>query len=181
MKVMRSVVTAGIAVTLVGIVVGAATALEEKSKQGAHGGKAEMPEPFFKIYKDLKWEKLNPELGESSPELCILHLDPKTKATKMLIRNSVAIGGRKHWHTANETHTVIHGQVTYECDGKRAQLGPGSFNYIPSKMIHEAWSSAGALVFVTLDGPWDLNYVDHAPTAADIIKDPNAFFAEPSE
>ena len=147
---------------------------------GAKGPpKLEMPELIFKIYKDLKWEKLIPDLGENSPELCTLHVDPKTKAAKMLIRCPKAIGARKHWHSANETHMVISGQVTYECDGKRVQLGQGSFNYIPSKMVHEAWSSAGSLVFVTVDGPWDLHHVDGAPTVADLIKDPKAFFGEP--
>jgi hypothetical protein len=41
-------------------------------------------------------------------------------------------------------------------------LGPGSYNRMPSKMIHEAWSppDEGNLVFITVDGPWDLNLVD---------------------
>jgi quercetin dioxygenase-like cupin family protein len=138
-------------------------------------------EPIFKLYKDQQWERLAPEMGDASPELCILHTDPRTKATKMLIRSPVASGARKHWHTASETHTVIQGQVIYECDGRRVQMGPGSFNLLPPKMVHEAWSSAGSLVFVTLDGPWDIHYVDGMPTAADIIKDPTAFFAEPAK
>jgi mannose-6-phosphate isomerase-like protein (cupin superfamily) len=152
----------------------------EKPQGPAQGAKADMPEPIFKLYKDLKWEKLIPDL-EGSPEICTLHVDPKTKASKLLIRCPKAMGARKHWHTANETHTVILGQVIYECDGKRVQLGQGSFNYIPSKMVHEAWSSAGSLVFITVDGPWDLHHTDGAPTAADVIKDPKAFFAEPSK
>jgi hypothetical protein len=41
-------------------------------------------------------------------------------------------------------------------------LGPGSYNRMPGKMIHEAWSKPdeGNLVFITVDGPWDLNLVD---------------------
>ena len=69
----------------------------------------------------------------------------------------------KHWHTANETHTVIGGTFIMQHDGgKPEELGPGSYNRMPSKMIHEAWSKPdeGNLVFITVDGPWDLNLVE---------------------
>jgi len=43
---------------------------------------------------------------------------------------------RKHWHTANETHTIIIGTVGFACDGgKRVEMGQGSFNSSPS-MAH---------------------------------------------
>jgi quercetin dioxygenase-like cupin family protein len=170
-----------LAVAIVGILGFLARGLVAEPQQAAHGAEADKPEAIFKLYKDLKWEKLIPGLGDKSPELCILYVDPRTKASQLLIRCSVASGARKHWHSANETHTVIQGQVIYECDGKRVQLGPGSYNRIPSKMVHEAWSSAGSLVFITVDGPWDLHHVDGAPTEADIIKDPDALFSKPSK
>jgi hypothetical protein len=49
-----------------------------------------------------------------------------------------------------------------ECEGQRAELGPGSFNYMPSKMVHQAWTKAdeGTLLFITVDGAWDVNFVD---------------------
>jgi hypothetical protein len=33
---------------------------------------------------------------------------------------------------------------------------------MPSGMVHEAWSppDQGNVVFITVDGPWDLNYVE---------------------
>jgi hypothetical protein len=37
-------------------------------------------------------------------------------------------------------------------------------------MEHEAWAPAGGLVFITVDAPWDVNWVDGAPTAKDLIK-----------
>jgi mannose-6-phosphate isomerase-like protein (cupin superfamily) len=142
----------------------------QQPKEPAHGAKAGMPEAVFKDYKDLKWEKILPELGENSPEICILHVDPRTKATKLLIRTPKGIHVRKHWHSANETHTMIVGTAVFACDGKRVEQGPGSFNYLPAKMVHEAWPSAGSVVFITVDGPWDLNWVEGAPTAADLTK-----------
>jgi hypothetical protein len=35
-----------------------------------------MPEAIFKNYQDLKWTKIVPALGESSPEICILRKRP---------------------------------------------------------------------------------------------------------
>jgi mannose-6-phosphate isomerase-like protein (cupin superfamily) len=142
----------------------------QEPKQPAHGRNSDMPQALFKNYKDLKWQKILPDLGERSPEICILHVDPNTKATKLLIRTPAAIHIRKHWHSANETHTVIVGTAVFACDGKRIEQEPGSFNYLPAKMVHEAWSPAGGLVFITVDGPWDVNWVAGAPTAADVTK-----------
>jgi quercetin dioxygenase-like cupin family protein len=125
---------------------------------------------IFSNYADLKWEKILPTLGENSPEICVLHMDPKTKATQLMIRTPKAIHIRRHWHSGNETHTMILGTAVFECDGKRVEQGPGSFNYMPAKMIHEAWAPAGGLVFITVDGPWDVNWVEGPPTEADLTK-----------
>lgn len=157
-------------VTMAILVCFAVSGRAQQPKETAHGAKADMPEAVFKNYKDLKWDKILPDLGESSPEVCILHVDPKTKATKLLIRTPKGIHIRKHWHTANETHTMIVGTATFACDGKRIEQGPGSFNYLPAKMEHEAWAPAGGVVFITVDGPWDVNWVDGTPTAKDLIK-----------
>jgi len=117
----------------------------------------------YQKFQDLKWEKLVPEEGAGSPEITILHVDPKSGATQLMIRTPKNYHAPRHWHTANETHTVISGTFIMEHDGgKREELGPGSFNYMPSKMVHEAWTkpNEGTLVFITVDGPWDLNLVD---------------------
>ena len=63
--------------------------------------------PEFKNLSDLKWDKILPDLGADSPEISILHVDPKTHATSLLIQTPKAIHVRKHWHTANESHTMI--------------------------------------------------------------------------
>ncbi len=126
--------------------------------------------PIFKNLSDLKWDKILPDLGESSPEICILRVDPKTQATSLLIGTPKAIRIRKHWHTANETHTIITGAAKFECEGKKAELGPGSFNYMPAKTIHEAWLPAGSLTFITVDGAWDVNWVEGPPTSADLSR-----------
>ena len=126
--------------------------------------------PEFKNLSDLKWGKILPDLGADSPEISILHVDPKTHATSLLIRTPKAIHVRRHWHTANESHTMIIGMATFACDGKRAEIGPGGFNFMPAKMVHEAWLPTNSLTFITVDGAWDINWVDGPPTAADLTK-----------
>ena len=85
-----------------------------------------------------------------------------------MIRTPAAIHVRRHWHSANETHTIIRGTAVLQCEGQRAELGPGSFNFMPAKMVHEAWLPAHSLTFITVDGAWDINWVDGPPTAADL-------------
>ena len=126
--------------------------------------------PEFKNLSDLKWDKILPDLGADSPEICVLHVDPKTHATSLLIRTPKAIHVRKHWHTANESHTMIIGTSTLACDGKKFDLNPGGFNFMPAKMTHEAWLPTNSLTFITVDGAWDINWVAGPPTAADLTK-----------
>ncbi len=124
--------------------------------------------PSFMQYRELTWNRIIPELGAKSPEIAILHVDATTQATQLMIRTPAAIHVRRHWHTANETHALIRGKATLDCDGQRAELGPGSFNFMPARMVHEAWLPADSLTFITVDRAWDINWVDGAPTAADI-------------
>ena len=119
-------------------------------------------------FQDLKWDKIAPELGDRSPEIAILHVDPSTQATKLTIRVPKDFHVPKHWHTANETHTILSGTFIMQHEGgQREGLGPGSFNYVPSKAVHQAWTKPddGTLLFITVDGAWDVNWVDGPPQA----------------
>jgi quercetin dioxygenase-like cupin family protein len=107
-------------------------------------------------YEDLQWQPIAPELGADSPLITILRVDPVTQATYLPIRVPKQIHVPMQWHSANETHTVIRGNWTFEHEGMRHQLGPGGFNYIPAKMRHQAWASDDALVFITIDSAWDV-------------------------
>lgn len=155
---------------VVGMVVFAVSGLRAETAESAQEAKTGPPEAIFRNYSDFKWARILPDLGDNSPEISILNIDPKTQATKLMIRSPKGIHVRKHWHSANETHTVILGVQVFACDGKRMEQAPGSFNYLPAKMVHEAWLPAGALVFITVDGAWDVNWVEGAPTAADLTK-----------
>jgi len=122
---------------------------------------------LFQKFSDIKWNRIVPELGDKSPEIAFLHVDPQTKATQLMIRVPSNFHVPRHWHSANETHTVVSGIFILDHEGQRAELGPGSFNYIPKRMIHQAWTkpNEGAVLFITVDSAWDVNWVDGPPTA----------------
>src|SRR5262245_32418170 len=68
-------------------------------------------------YESLPWQPIVPELGADSPQISILHVDPKTRATQLLIRMPKQMHVPMHWHSANETHTVIKGTMWFEHEG----------------------------------------------------------------
>jgi mannose-6-phosphate isomerase-like protein (cupin superfamily) len=122
-------------------------------------------------YEQMKWEKTDPALGERSPEITILRVDPKTQATQLMIRVPKDFHVPMHWHTANETHTIVNGTFIMACGGITDTLTAGSFNYIPAKMHHEAWTTSdnGSLLFITVDKAWDINWVGGPPKPEDYI------------
>ena len=146
----------------------ASAALVAQSSTQAKAGQA-----MDASYEDRQWQTIVPELGADSPQISILRVDPMTQATQLLIRVPKQMHVPMHWHSANETHTVIRGSWTFEHEGMRHQLGPGGFNYIPAKMPHQAWASNDALVFITVDSAWDVNWVSDPPTKADLGKTPD--------
>jgi quercetin dioxygenase-like cupin family protein len=122
-------------------------------------------------YEDLKWEKIVPELGARSSEIAILRVDPNTKATHLMIRVPKDFHVPRHWHTANETHTIVKGKFIMESEGKRQMLRQGSWNFVPSRMVHEAWTTPteGALLYITVDSAWDINWADGPPKPSDFL------------
>jgi len=121
-------------------------------------------------YEDLKWDKIFPELGDKSAEITMLHVDPVSHETLLMIRVPKNFHIPKHWHTANETLVILSGTFILECDGKRESLGPKSSIFLPAKMVHEAWSAdEDVVLFVPIDGAWDLNWVDGPPKPSDLI------------
>jgi quercetin dioxygenase-like cupin family protein len=121
--------------------------------------------PLFVKANALKWERIFPKLGARSPEISILRVDPSTHATQLMLRVPRDFHVNRHWHTANETHTIVSGTFVFDSAGKRIELGPGSFNFMPAKMVHEAWTkpNEGTVLFITVDGAWDVNFVDGPP------------------
>ena len=148
------------------------TTISAEETKGSQPKAAEAKDHAVNVrHEDMKWERMVPELGEKSSEITILRVDPVTKATHLMIRVPANTHVPKHWHTANETHTVVNGTFIMECEGKRETLGAGSWNYIPSKMHHEAWTKPdeGTLLYITVDSGWDINWVNGPPKPEDFI------------
>jgi quercetin dioxygenase-like cupin family protein len=109
------------------------------------------------IEKNMKWEPL-----DGGFEISILYTNPTTQAAYLVIRGPANAHVPRHWHTSNETITVLKGTFVVGHDGSsdKTELTAGSFGYMPAKMIHEAWTKdEGATYFITVDGKWDVNFV----------------------
>ena len=130
-----------------------------------------MPSAINMTPTDMKWGKIFPDLGDKSSEITMLHIDPQTGASQLMIRVPPNFHVPKHWHSANETHTVLSGTFIMECEGHTSVLPAGSFNYTPKTMQHEAWTKPdeGALLFITVDSTWDINWVNSPPKPNDLI------------
>lgn len=157
-----------VSILLLILLAGAPLGAQQSTKQ------AQAEQAMSSRYEDLKWQSIVPELRRDSPQVSILRVDPVTHATQLLIRVPKQMHVPMHWHSANETHTVIRGNWTFEHEGGRDQLGPGGFNYIPAKMRHQAWASNDSLVFITVDSGWDINWVSGPPSKSDLGKKPDA-------
>jgi quercetin dioxygenase-like cupin family protein len=106
---------------------------------------------------DMKWKPLG-----GGFEISILYTNPVTQVTYLEIRGSGNLHVPRHWHSFNESITVLQGTFVVAHDGSddKTVLGPGGFAYLPAKVIHEAWTGdAGATYFITVDGKWDVNFV----------------------
>jgi quercetin dioxygenase-like cupin family protein len=115
-------------------------------------------EPVTVNQADVEWQTMVPQMGKSSPVRTVLHEHPVNHSVQFLIRMPPNFHVPAHFHSANETHTVIEGTFIIAVKGKRVALSPGGFNYTPAQMMHEAWTppNQGALIFVTIDGPYDI-------------------------
>jgi quercetin dioxygenase-like cupin family protein len=137
--------------------------------QTAGGPRAGCPDPskcpVSLRAEDIRWEKAFPDLGADGPDLAVVHVNPKTQATQILFRATKQAVVPWHWHTANEAITVMKGMFTVECEGRKVDLGPGSFTYTPSRLIHRATFTEGCLIAISADGPFDINWGGAPPTA----------------
>lgn len=127
---------------------------------------------ILKNGKDLKWEKMLPELGENSPLFAILRIDSATKATTLRIRFPKAIYIPKHTHKKAETHILLGGSHIFEHAGKRYEVSEHGYIYMPGQFVHEAWVPAGAEAIIILEDGWKVDWLRGGPTAKDLGRVP---------
>jgi cupin domain len=66
-----------------------------------------------------------------------------------------------HWHTASEHLIFVSGKGKAEMKGSpAAMLGAGDYVYLPGKMQHEFTCVAACTFYDSIDGAFDIHYVD---------------------
>jgi mannose-6-phosphate isomerase-like protein (cupin superfamily) len=122
-------------------------------------------EAVFILPEEVQWDKVIPELGERSPRHAVLWQDKQTNATTMLIWIPPNFHVPLHWHSGNERHLVIRGSLTMKCPEREVVMKPGTFNFMPARVVHQAWTPADedCLLLNDVDTLWDVNWVNEPP------------------
>jgi CubicO group peptidase (beta-lactamase class C family)/pimeloyl-ACP methyl ester carboxylesterase/quercetin dioxygenase-like cupin family protein len=140
-------------VVLLALLVGASHAAAQADLRRPHPDS--LPSVMLVPLDSLRWEPRQAAAGQS--QIAIVHVDRKTGATQLYFRLPPRFHAVRHWHTANETNVVVRGTFIIQHDGgERVTMKSGDFNFMPGRMIHQAWSGdEETIIFVSLDGRWD--------------------------
>jgi mannose-6-phosphate isomerase-like protein (cupin superfamily) len=125
---------------------------------------AQEPATFLSLGQ-LEWRPILPARGAGSPKLAVVRHEPDTGATAMLIWTPPDFHVPWHWHSGNEKHMLVSGVFIMECDGQLVTMSPGTYNYLPARTIHQAWTppDSDCLLFTDVDKAWDIHWVDESP------------------
>ena len=63
---------------------------------------------IFLKFQDLKWEKT----PDGLQDIILLHVNPVSKVTELMIRAPKNFHVPRHWHSANETLPIVSGTFT---------------------------------------------------------------------
>jgi uncharacterized RmlC-like cupin family protein len=116
---------------------------------------------------DLKWGPA-PAVFPKGAQMAVLSGDPG-KAGVFVIRLTMPAGYKigAHHHPTDEYVTVISGDFSLGMGdkldaAKSAHLTAGGFAEAPANMNHFAWTTNGAVVQVSAEGPFAMTYVNPA-------------------
>jgi quercetin dioxygenase-like cupin family protein len=123
----------------------------------------EMPGPLQP--EEIKWGAAPPVLP-AGVKLAVLVGDPASSGPIILrLKMPAGYAIPAHWHPTDENVTVISGTLGLGMgdvlDRKKSKLlRAGGFAVAPAKMNHYAWTRTGAVVEVSLQGPFAITYVN---------------------
>ena len=115
----------------------------------------------------VQWGPAPPFLPAGA-EIAVLEGNPSEKGPVTLrLRFPANYTIPPHWHSMFERVTVLSGALNVGMGDKvdRAasqKLEPGGFVSLPSKMHHFAWTATPTIVQISLDGPFDIFYINPA-------------------
>jgi quercetin dioxygenase-like cupin family protein len=109
-----------------------------------------------------------PSVLPAGAEIAVLEGNPGEKGSITLrLRFPANYEIPAHWHSMTERLTVLSGSFHVGMGDKLDRhatqtLAPGGFVSLPASMRHFAWASAPTVVQITLEGPFDIFYVNPA-------------------
>jgi uncharacterized RmlC-like cupin family protein len=124
-----------------------------------HGGAGYVNAP------DIKWGDAPPSLPKGA-KFTVLSGDPgKAGLVHARLQMPAKYKIPAHWHSSAEDVTVISGTLYLgegdKLDEKAAhEMKVGAFHSIPPKAHHYAFTKTGAVVQITVMGPFDITYID---------------------
>ena len=113
----------------------------------------------------VNWGPAPPALPAGA-QISVLEGDPGQKgAITLRLQFPANYTVPPHWHSMTERVTVLSGALHVgmgdTLDRQRSQaLQPGGFVSLPAKMHHYAWTTTPTVVHITLEGPFDIFYVN---------------------
>jgi hypothetical protein len=115
----------------------------------------------------VQWGPAPPVLPAGA-EIAVLEGNPSEKGPITLrLRFPANYNIPAHWHSMTERLTVLsgtfHAGMGDKLDRQASQtLEPGGFVMLPAKMHHFGWTTTPTVVQISLEGPFDIFYVNPA-------------------
>jgi len=113
----------------------------------------------------VQWGPAPPALPPGA-EISVLEGNPAAKGPITLrLRLPANYNIPAHWHSMTERVTVLSGALQVgmgdKLDRKASQpLEPGGFVSLPAKMHHFAWTAVPTVIQISLEGPFDIVYIN---------------------
>lgn len=107
-----------------------------------------------------------PPVLPAGAQISVLEGDPHEKGPVTLrLKFPANYNIPPHWHSMTERVTVLSGALHVgmgdTLDRKASQtLEPGGFVSLPAKMHHFAWTASPTVVQISLEGPFDIFYIN---------------------
>ena len=115
----------------------------------------------------IQWGPAPPVLPAGA-QIAVLEGNPAEKGPVVLrLKFPASYNIPAHWHSMTERVTVLSGTFHVgmgdKLDKKASQtLEAGGFVSLPAKMNHFAWTDSPTVVQISLEGPFDIVYVNPA-------------------
>ena len=126
-----------------------------------------MDDQVFINSGDIKWGAAPPTLPKGA-KIAVLYGDPG-KPGPFTLRLATPANYRiaPHWHSLTENLTVVSGTLYLGMGDKLDRHGsqtlqPGGFVSLPATMHHFGWTATPTVVQISLEGPFDIFYVNPA-------------------